>query len=554
MLVLLLLYSGSIHRDIVGPGESRVAQLAWEMQHYGSWLLPSFNGEVTRTTLTKPPLYHWLVVASASPFHWQNFSLRLVSLFSALASIWLVWQLGQRMFGDFHTSAWAALVLASSLVFAVYGLSARMDIFFSMLILWAMLLLYQVLEKPQCRSSLAGFFVITGLAMLVKGPVGFIIPVSTALLMAFTMEGQQRIRRLLPAWGIGLFLVIGLSWYLAVLFLAPPEAVRSLFIDEPLNWAAGNANGVQTRIWYYLPLLLGGLFPWSPFLAAALVAALRQENLRQQRPLLFLLFWFLGGLVLFSLGGKKAIRYLLPILPAAALLVGWYFLQLQQQQRAGSGALLAGALVTLITCAVSVALLLGLANPETGGAVLLEGRNPTDRIVLAIFWETIGRHRLLSAFIALAMLVLSFLALKQLHRAKIQAAILGYTLISWILLGTYFHALLPVKARVLSPQAEARYIHAQVGEETLYGGGKAFQRAMHWYLHRRFNQVPGAELRRIATENLAVPLFIMHRKPLSKTLLALRPHCQWHNPKFTTTFFPAAGSVEKPDCNLVTKN
>ena len=547
MLVLLLLYSGSIDRDIVGPGESRVAQLAWEMQHYGNWLLPSFNGEVTRATLTKPPLYHWLVIAAASPFEWQNFSLRLVSLFSTFASIWLVWRLGVRLFGDARAAAWSALVLASSLVFVAYGLSARMDLFFSMLVLLAMLLLYQVLEEPHRRGPLIAFFVVIGLAMLVKGPVGFIIPVSTALLMAFTTTGRWRIRRLLPAWGVALFLVIGLSWYLAVAFLAPPEAVHSLFVEEPLNWAEGNAGGIQTRAWYYLPLLLGGLFPWSLFLAAALVALFRQGDLRRQRPLLFLLFWFLGGLILFSLGGKKAIRYLLPILPAAALLTGWYFHRLQQRERAGWGAVLAGTLVTLIASALAVALLLGLADPEAGREVLLKGRNPTDRVVLGIIWDTIGRHQAGAALTALATLGLSFFALQRLYRARIQAAVLGYTLISWILLGVYFNALLPVKARVLSPRAAAQFIHAQVGEGRLYGGGKAFQRAMHWYLHRGFDQVRRERLRQIAAGDPGVPLFIMHRKPLQQALLA-RPHCQWRNPKLTITFFPALDEAANLHC------
>jgi len=547
MLVLLLLYSGSLDRDIVGPGESRVAQLAWEMQHFGNWLLPSYNGEVTRSTLTKPPLYHWLVIATAAPFHWQDFSLRLVSLASVLASLWLTWRLGRRMFGP-SAGAWAVMVLGSALVFVAYGVSARMDLFFSMLVLLAMLLLYQVLEEPQRRGPLLGFFIVIGLAMLVKGPVGFLIPVSTALLMAFTTTGRQRIRRLLPAWGVLLFLVIGLSWYVVVLFKAPPEAVKSLFIDEPLNWAEGNTGGIQTRAWYYLPLLLGGLFPWSLFLAAALVRVFRQGGLRHQRPLLFLLFWFLGGLILFSLGGKKAIRYLLPILPAAALLTGWYFHQLQEQRKAGWGALAAGTLVTLLTSAIAIALLLGLTDPEAGKEVLLKGRNPTDRVVLGIAWDTVSRHGAVAALVATAMLGLSLFALHRLHRARVQAAVLGYAVISWILLGVYLDALLPTQARVLSPREAAQFIYQQVGEGTLYGGGKPFQRAMHWYLRRSFDELRWPELLRAAQEEAAFPLFIMHRKPLSQALLASRPHCQWHNPKLAITFFPAADDAATLTC------
>ncbi len=547
--VLLAVFWGSLDRDLVGPGESRVARLAWEMHRSGDYLLPTFNGELSRETLTKPPLYHWLVTAAALPFDWRNFSLRLVSLGSILAGLWLVWLLGRRLC-DSRTGAWAAVILASAPAFAGYGISARMDLFLALLVLAAMLFLHRALEAPEpSRRDLFLFHLTIGLAMLVKGPAGFVIPVATALFVAGPTRGRQGVRRLFPAWGIGLFLAVGLSWYLAVLLLVPPEVARSLFIDEPLNWAEGNAGGVQSRIWYYLPLLLGGLFPWSPFLVAALVAAVRKVLKERQESLLFLLCWFLGGLLLFSLGGKKAMRYLLPILPAAALLTAWYFRELARRIRVGRGALAAGVLTTLMAAALAGGLLLGLLDPESGARLLLEGRKATDRVALGIFWERITAHSGLSALLALTMFGVAAAALAALWKRRMQQAVLGYALFAWILLGIHFHTLLPVQSRLLSPRPAAEYIRSQLEPETpLLGGGDAWLRAILWYLERDIRRLPPDRLLAALDERPEAAVLILHERPLPSGAGGHRHRCRWRNPRMTITFFFPEGTSPAAPC------
>ena len=542
--VILLLYAGSLDRDLVSPGESRVAQLALEMVRDGHPLVPTYNGRVTPATLTKPPLYHWLVAAVATPFHWQNFSLRLISVASVLAGLWLTLQLGRRLF-DRNAAYLAVLVLASAPVFLAYGQSARMDLFFSTLVLAAMTALVAAIQAPGRRAPLALFFAAVGLAMMVKGPAGLVIPVGTALIYGALAEGRAGVRRLLPAWGWALFLVIGLAWYLVIPFLVPPEVARSLFWTEPTNWLEGNAGGIQSRFWYYLPLLLGGLFPWSLFLLVALVAATRRLIAGRDPALLLVIAWFLGGLLLFSLGGKKAIRYLLPILPAAALLVGWYLNQQLARRRASLGAMLSGLLITLLAGLIATALLWGLAHPEAGARALLEGRNPTDRVILAIFWQLMRDHAAVTAGIALAVVALSLGALVALWRLRLGAAVLGYATVAWLLLGVYFHTLLPTQTQLLSPRPMAVFIHAQVGDAPLYGGGNAFLRAMHWYLGRGFDHRPHRELLELIRTDPDQALFLMHKKPLPAELLA-RPHCSWRTPKYRVTFFPAQGRA--PAC------
>ena len=547
-LVLLLLYSGSLDRDLVSPGESRVAQIAWEMQHNGNYLLPTLNGKISRESLTKPPLYHWLVIATAAPFEWQNFSLRILSLLAMLASLWLTWLLGKRLFDD-TTGAWAAVVLAASMVVVPYGISARMDLFFATLILAAMVALQQALEREEKGGALLLFFLSTGLAMMVKGPAGFIIPVATAVLLTLTTRGTKELRRLFPLWGVLVFLLLGTSWYLYVALAAPPEVVEKLFLGEAANWAEGKAGGFQQRFWYYLPLLLAGLFPWSLFLLAALVKALRATWRERREPLLFLLFWFLAGLLLFSIGGKKATRYLLPILPAAALLVAWYFRQQPRGARPGRAALGAGALVTLLACGLSVALLLVLLNPESAAEWLTRGRGGSDQVALSLLLETVARQAPAAVLLALAVLTVSVLALLALRKGRIQSAILGYAFFSWMLLAVHFHLLLPLQSQLTSPRQAAEFIRGSVPESSkLYGRGDAYQRSMRWYLKRHIEKRSMDELLELARSEPDAWLFIMHRKTLPGDVLDHRPHCQWRTPRFTITFFPAKAATTELSC------
>lgn len=307
MLVLVSLYAGAFDRDVISPGEARVAQIAYEMQQQGDYILPSLRGELSAESLTKPPLFHWLEIAAGSVFQWQDFSLRIVPMLVTLASIWL------------------------------------------------------------------------------------------------------------------LFIALGISWYLLVLIEAPPELVQHMFLGEPANWLEGKADkGRGSLWWYYLPYLLGGMFPWSLFLPLGLVLAWQRLRQGQERQLWLLLFWFLGGLLLFSIGGKKATRYLLPMLPAGALLLGWYFRQLEKKcvngTRPGWEALTAAGFVSLFGLGLAGAILIGTQTPERALAFLIEGRNASDSAMLTIYWQSITNHPGITILLSLITIGISIWAFRALQR------------------------------------------------------------------------------------------------------------------------------------------
>ncbi len=440
MLVVGVLYLGAVDLDVTGAGESRAAEIAREMYERGDYLLPSLRGEVTAESLTKPPLFHWLLVASARPFDWANFSLRIPSILSAMLCLLLVYRLASRMF-DEQTGAFSVLVLACSGLFLDFGVTARIDLLFTALVVlchgWTGSGCSQGGQDPPAgivlclhRSGHTG-----------QRPAG----ARHVPAVVLTAGHKTTLKALFPWQGILLMLGIALPWYLYVILAAPAELVDNMFLGEFRNWLEGEAAAeAQSKPWYYLLHLLGGMFPWSLFLPVALWQAAIHIRREKQRTLLLVLIWFLGGLILFSLGGKKAGRYLLPIIPAAAILVGWYWRQLLFDfSRYRTGAVISASLVTLALALVTGIMLFALADPDKALETITRDRSSTDRVAFTLLWEVIGSHLLTVRVYIASIASLALLAFIALIRRKVSLTAAAYSLIVLLLMSAYFHVILP---------------------------------------------------------------------------------------------------------------
>ncbi|MGB5443361.1 MAG: hypothetical protein WBN57_12205 [Gammaproteobacteria bacterium] len=104
ILVVIVLYMGAADFDVTGSDESRTTGIAREMNQHSDYLLPSLRNGVTAESLTKSALLHWVMIASASPFDRDDFSLRISGTLSAILCLLLVFRLASRMFDD-HAGA-----------------------------------------------------------------------------------------------------------------------------------------------------------------------------------------------------------------------------------------------------------------------------------------------------------------------------------------------------------------------------------------------------------------------------------------------------------------
>ena len=306
--------------DIVGDDEAREAGIVQDIAA-GHWLWPRFNGELLPD---KPVLYHWL---AALPCAAAGFSETAVRLPSALAGAALVaWTaaLGADLLGAPAGLAAAALLATTPALFT-HARVARPDVLLVLLLSLALGRAFRCWRDGERRDATAAL-VWLGAATFAKGPVA---PVLFALTLGAFLAWQRELRRLprlVTAPGLAAFAVLGLGWYAVALAGWGREFVHAHLVGRYLrNLAGGLAAGgayspkpLAYHLLFYAKHLPAIALPWTPFAVLALWQAWRTGGFRDPR-LRFLVCWAAAPVVAFTPAEWKLRYYLLPSLPALAL-------------------------------------------------------------------------------------------------------------------------------------------------------------------------------------------------------------------------------------------
>jgi 4-amino-4-deoxy-L-arabinose transferase-like glycosyltransferase len=323
----LLLFIGLGWVDAAAPDEPRYLQVAEELramdQGVRGLVVMHLNGEVYTQ---KPPLFYWLAAAIGAPFsRVTEAAARLPSAISALGTIWLTLILGSRLFGSRVGVLGAALLLTVQ-EFGFHGRRIQLDAMLSFFELAAMTSFWWLDRGlgPRTRHLLL-LHGAMGLAVLTKGPVGFLLP-SLSIVAFLAWEGRLRdLPRVFPWWSFALSIGPGLLWIGTATLLAPAG-----FADEAVGtnlfgrFFSGTSHA--RPFWYFLHKFPGDFVPWTVLLP--LVAWVGHRILRQEgeadeptrRAWRFLLASLLTSLVFFSISSGKRGLYLIPIFPATSLL------------------------------------------------------------------------------------------------------------------------------------------------------------------------------------------------------------------------------------------
>jgi 4-amino-4-deoxy-L-arabinose transferase-like glycosyltransferase len=375
-IYLALALNGLGAADIVGDDEAREAGLVQEIVA-GHWLWPRFNDEILPD---KPTLYHWL---AALPVSAAGFSETAVRLPSALAGAALVgWTaiVGAELVAPVP-AVLAAVMVATTPALFTHVRVARPDALLLLLLTIALTFAFRWWRDARAHDATVALAFL-GLSTLAKGPVG---PALFGLILVAFLGWQRELRRLprlFTATGTIALLVLGLGWY--VLAFA---GWGQLFVHEHLlgryvrNLAGGLATGgeyspepLSFHLLFYLKHLPAIFLPWSPLVALALWNAWRIGGLRDPR-LRFLLCWALAPVIVFTPAEWKLRYYLLPSLPALALVAAPAAWQLVRQPPRRLG----GAGLAVLAAVVALAVVVG---PWSGEAVL-ERLSTSDRSRLA---------------------------------------------------------------------------------------------------------------------------------------------------------------------------
>lgn len=361
--VLLLVNLGG--STLFDEDEPKNAACGQEMLERGDYLVPWFNGEL-RTD--KPILLYWLMLLAYSVGGVSEFTARLTSAVCGIATAVVVYHLGRILFRP-AVGAWASVILFTCLMFEVVARAATPDSLFVFLTTSALLAFVWGVDRatssgddrkarqgataclPTDWRAFVAMYALMGLAVLAKGPAGFVLPFG--VIWTFRMLAAMAAERvwseqlatgwkawlsaawrtpwfsaawrafgsLRPALGLAVIAAIVAPWYVAVGVATDGAWLAGFLGHHNLGRFTQPLEGHRGPFFYYAVALVIGMFPWSIFFPATLAEIRRSLGHRDERmpSFLFVTAWALVILGIFTLARTKLPNYVLPAYPAIAL-------------------------------------------------------------------------------------------------------------------------------------------------------------------------------------------------------------------------------------------
>ena len=344
---------------LVGPDEPRYAEVAREMLSRHDFITPTLGG---MPWFEKPPLLYWMIMASYRVFGVNEFATRLgPAICGLLTAVFVYWigsvvrnnnSLAEQGSEAKHKSSkpaplgrWSALTLLSSVGIIAFSRAASFDIVLTMTLSGALACFF--VWHLRCETALAGesaapamdsrwhinpvvllfaFYFFIGLSLLAKGLIGIVLPIGIiALYFLFRRERPQRAFLKSLVWGIPIAAVTAMVWYGPMMGRHGWTFINQFIVQHHFARFLTNKYHHRQPFFYYFVTLSWLVFPWLIFFGAALVST-RKWRWRGaasiDRLRAFLLAWVLVPFIFFSFSESKLSAYILPIVPAAALMVG----------------------------------------------------------------------------------------------------------------------------------------------------------------------------------------------------------------------------------------
>jgi 4-amino-4-deoxy-L-arabinose transferase-like glycosyltransferase len=304
------------------PDEGRYAEIAREMLARGEWVVPLLQGE---PYLDKPPLLYWLTMASFRLFGVHDWSARLPPALAVHGCVLLVYLLGRRSLGE-RPAIWGALFLCLAPGFVGMGRLLLLDGLLTFFVTLSLLAAFEALRGQQLRWS---WWLLSaaacGFGLLTKGPIAVVLFVPPLLAHRWLAGGLCSVGKRPVFVFAALVLALVLPWYIAV-YLREPIFFRHFFWQHNVQRFLAPFDHVEP-IWFYVPIMLGGMLPGTLLLPSFLRYLLsgRRENAERRSPELG--FMLLAGgwcLLFFTLSGSKLPTYILPAFPPLALALGYF--------------------------------------------------------------------------------------------------------------------------------------------------------------------------------------------------------------------------------------
>ena len=306
-------------RPLALPDEGRYVGVAWEMLTSGNWLYPTLN---SLPYFHKPPLYYWVTASSLGLFGAHAWAGRVAPWLGAAIALLTLYGFALRRAGQ-PVARLAALVLATQPLFFGGAQYANLDMLvagcISATVLLAAEAALNAANGRPYRMLLATAYVSAAFGVLAKGLIGIVLP---GMVIVAWLAWNRRLALLRPLlWlpGLALFALVALPWFVAMQARFP-EFLNYFFVYQQFQrFAAGGFNNPMP-FWFYPPVLLVLILPWSFWLPAAWKFTRAHA---EERPGIHSLMWIWSLVIVgfFSIPSSKLVGYVIPALPPLAYLI-----------------------------------------------------------------------------------------------------------------------------------------------------------------------------------------------------------------------------------------
>jgi len=277
----------------------------------------------------KPILIYWLQALSVSVFGLNEFSLRLPSAVAATFWAGAVYFFTKKLY-DEKSAIFAAFFMVTALQIGLIAKAAIADSLLNMFIAFSMFSLFLYIKEKKEKYLLFSFAFI-GFGFLTKGPVAVLVPLATYFLYTLVKKDMKTFfRDVLNIKGIVIFLIIALPWYIAEYMAQGQKFIDGFFLKHNLHRFESSMEKHRGSLFYFIPVLLIGLLPWTSLLIKYLTGL--KEKLKQKDDFfLFGSIWFLFVFLFFSFSGTKLPHYVIYGYTPLFIFMGLYFREIKNE-------------------------------------------------------------------------------------------------------------------------------------------------------------------------------------------------------------------------------
>lgn len=319
---LLIFICSSQSYPLLEPDEARYTEIPREMVVTGDVVVPRLNGVIY---IEKPPLFYWLQAGSLALLGVTEGAARFWNNFFAAMTCAMVYMAGYVLYN--RRTGWvAAALLFSSMLFYAMAHFITLDMTLSALMTGCLFFMLFGLEKPigsARRWCFYASYIFAACALMTKGLVGILLPGSVFVLWILMTRRFNELKHIYLLSGLAIFFAIVLPWHVMMQDRVP-QFFDFYIVGQHFRRYLTMAEKRFQPMWFFIPILLVGLLPWTVFALRALCRSFRElcmrsfkENARE----VFLWVWFLFIFIFFSVSKSKLVPYILPVMPPITLLV-----------------------------------------------------------------------------------------------------------------------------------------------------------------------------------------------------------------------------------------